>query len=119
MVTGNSFDDVQADLDVPTTHAEMHGYLLRNFRTARVITILDDITVSRLRDRDDLFFDGVSFDDRTMILTVESPSDVSDWHAVVVHKGDVYDPSGVWDDIEQIEDIDCTWGFSIPRYSSY
>jgi|APHM01.1.fsa_nt_gi hypothetical protein len=113
MVTGNDFEEVRRELEMPTTHAEMHGYLLRNFDNASAITILEDVTVSELRDRDDLFFDIMDFDERTMILTVELPCGISDWHAVVVHKSELYDPGDVWHSLEELENVFCTWGFNI------
>ncbi|QLG30138.1 hypothetical protein HUG10_21360 (plasmid) [Halorarum halophilum] len=113
MVTDLPLATVRDEVSVPTSHAEIHGFLLRHTNGSRLITILDPLPVGELRDHADLFADDRPFDERTLILTVESPNPEVEWHAVVVHEGELMDPQLYWEELSEIDDVLCTWGFEV------
>lgn len=110
MITNDSVDSITDQLTVPTPIVEAMAYLSQEGIENDSVTIMDDMTIEQLMASSGVFAESYSFNERTLILVVESPKEEVDWHAVVVCEGELYDPADYWDSLEDIKTATCTWG---------
>ncbi len=96
-VTGESLAAVKRRVAVPTTHGEIEAYLTDHALSNDLVTVRGRPTVAELARQRRPFVRDLSFERRTLVLSVAAPCPGIDWHAVVLDRGRVLDPGGHFD----------------------
>lgn len=96
-VTGDPLGDVKRRLDVPTPHGQLEAYLDDHPLPNDHVTVHGEPTVRALARQHRPFVRSLPFERRTLVLSVASPARTIDWHAVVLHRGRVFDPQRQFD----------------------
>lgn len=96
-VTGDPLGDVKRRLDVPTPHGQLEAYLDGHPLPNDHVTVHGEPTVRTLARQHRPFVRSLPFERRTLVLSVASPARDIDWHAVVLHRGRVFDPQRQFD----------------------